>query len=156
MTPRTITCSILLACLCVASPSIADKKAFSGSFCKGARASAGVVWNANLTQTSVTCPLIRDRVNSATSLNSATLEGWKQSASAGATTCTLWSQTEDETSGAAVDAETIEQTSAGNFQQTFHITSSDGAEGGYALTCTLQPDDEIYHIQLDETSAASE
>lgn len=105
----------------------------------------------------VTCPLIRDRINSTGSLKRAYVEGRNVSnANGGAFECTLYSQTED-LGGSVLDFHTRSTASTGLVQLgPFSVATTSGNEGAYSMYCYLNPSDEIFHVFVEEDSGASD
>jgi hypothetical protein len=101
--------------------------------------------------TLVTCPLIRDRINSSANLSRVVIEAFN---SADELSCTLFSQRED-TSGAVLDFHTQTLSTTGNVQfPSFTVTTTSGNEGSYAVTCDLGALDRVSHIFVEELNGS--
>src|SRR5688500_17684485 len=94
--------AICLAILGVGLPAAADTKAYNGAFCKpsGIANPANFYYDAvigvrALANTEAACPLIRDRINSTTSLTSTVVEFFNYTASGSHPNCALYAQVED-------------------------------------------------------------
>jgi hypothetical protein len=154
--------ALCLAILGVGLPAAADVKAIHGAVCQPAEGYDlgdlhynvvwGVVGDANV---NVVCPLVRDRINSSTSLNSVVAEVFNYTGSGNNFQCTLYAQVED-SAGSYIDFDTESTSTSGFAQLTFGVTSTSGNEGTYGLECSMGVDDEIVHIHINEDSGASD
>jgi hypothetical protein len=154
--------ALCLSILGVGMPAAADIKAINGAVCQPSQgfsdadlhydAVRGVVAE---TTVQVACPLIRDRINSTTSLNSVTVEYQSYNVSGDDIECALYAHNEDP-AGSYVDFDTASTNGSGGVQLSFSVASSSGNEGTYGLWCELGIFDEINHIQINEDSAAGD
>jgi hypothetical protein len=97
----------------------------------------------------VVCPLIRDRINSSTSMSAVVIEVYIPSG--GGILCGLYSQSEDGSAGSYVDVDSEERYTTGQGQMSFSVTSSSGNEGTYGLFCDMSNGTKIHHIHTDES-----
>jgi hypothetical protein len=151
-----------LAIVAVGAPAAADVKAINGAVCQPSQgfgqddlhydAVRGVVAD---TTVQVACPLIRDRINSSTSLNSVVVEFLSYNVSGDDIECALYAHTEDY-GGSYIDYDSDSTNAYGGTQLTFNVTSTNGNEGTYGLWCELGIYDEINHIHINENSAAAD
>ncbi len=144
-----------LAILGVVVPAAgSDTKSIHGAVCQpgslgslsynayyGAAASGGEAY--------AICPLMRDRINSTTTLSSAVVEFFIPGG--GFAYCSLYSQTEDGSYG-YVDYDTQEANTSGAVQLSFHVDSTAGNEGTYGLFCDLSNGTYIAHIHTNEST----
>jgi hypothetical protein len=154
--------ALCLAILGVGLPAAADVKAINGAVCQPAGsydltylhydAVRGVVADATV---QVACPLIRDRINSTTSLNSVVVEFFSYNASGDDIECSLYAHTEDY-GGSYVDFDSDSTNAFNGTQLTFNVSSTNGNEGTYGLHCELGIWDEINHIHINEDSGAAD
>jgi hypothetical protein len=150
--------ALCVAILSVGLPASGDTKSIHAAICKdgggvgsiGYSASEGITGTGGA-QNFVTCPLIRDRVNSSTSLDSVVVEVYIPSG--GSIECTLYSQDEDGNLGGVVDSDYQERSTQGIGQLTFNVASSSGNEGTYGLFCDLSNSVSVYHIYMNENTA---
>jgi hypothetical protein len=156
--------AICLAILGVGAPAAADVKAYNGAFCQPGAffdyshidhdAVFGVTALTNGME--VVCPLIRDRINSATSLTQTIVEFFNYTASGDHPSCSLFAQVED-TAGSYTDFESASTTTSGHAQLIFSgLTSISGNESTYGLQCTLGVNDQIKHINMNESNSATD
>jgi hypothetical protein len=151
------TVALCLTILSVGLPAAADLKSIHGGVCQavqvfgsgsvGPESIDGFVVNADGAY--AVCPLMRDRVNSSSSLSSAVAEVYIPSG--GYINCNFYSQTEDGSAGDYVDIDTVERSTVGEGQMTFSVSSSTGAEGSYGMFCDMGSGTQIHHIYLNET-----
>jgi hypothetical protein len=157
--------AVCLAILGVGLPAAADVKAIHGAVCQPSgpffdlsNVDHSAVFGA-IAQTDnvdVACPLVRDRINSSTSLSSAAVEFFNSTASTTNPSCLLFAQVED-TSGSYIDFESASTTTTGFTQLNFTgLTTTNGNEGSYGLQCTMGLSDQLYHINLNENNAATD
>jgi hypothetical protein len=149
--------ALCLTILSVGLPAAADLKSIHGGICRAvhvfgsgtaeAEAVDGFVVNSDGAY--AVCPLLRDRVNSSTSLSSAVAEVYIPSG--GYINCQFYAQTEDGSAGDYVDIDTVERTTVGEGQMSFAVTSSTGAEGSYGMFCDMGSGTQIHHIYLNES-----
>lgn len=161
----TLAGSIALA----ASTVSADYKAYHGAVCQsytGSSAMATAYSYEGATASSsdaddvgmVTCPLVRDRINSASSLTAVYVEARNQANNPGLSEfiCQLNSQTED-IGGSSVDYHTLYTATTGNVQLgPFSVETSNGNEGSYSVDCYMTPGDKVYHILVNESNSAAD
>jgi hypothetical protein len=153
---------LCLAILGVGLPAAADTKSIHGAACQEAQLFTGSSVHYGAVSgiyvqgagAYVVCPLIRDRINSTTSMSSVVAEVYIPSG--GFILCSLYSQTEDSGSGNYVDVDSQERYTAGNGQMSFSVDSSNGNEGSYGLFCDMSGDTEIRHIHTDENNGATD
>jgi hypothetical protein len=144
----------------VGLPASADIKSVHGAVCQPEQFS----WADNVSYgsdgvrsvggTHVICPLMRDRINSSTSMSSVVAE--VAIATGGSINCTLSSQTEDGAAGSTVDTDSVSSSTSGETQMTFSVDSSNGNEGTYSLFCDMSNDSLIHHIYTNEDNGASD
>jgi hypothetical protein len=154
--------AICLAIVGVGLPATADVKSIHGSVCQpyggfdksdlSYNAVTGVVADTNV---EVVCPLLRDRINSATSLSSVVVEVNNYTSSGNNFDCTLYAQTED-SGGSYVDTDNQTTSTSGATQMTFNVTSTNGNEGTYGLLCEMGTFDTIHHIHINEDNSATD
>jgi hypothetical protein len=155
--------ALCLAILGLSLPAAADQKSVHAAICQtqylesGASLSyaesLGIVAVGGFVY--VVCPLMRDRINSTTSLSSAAVEVYVPSG--GEVYCALYSQGEDSGgAGTTVDFDSGNRTTAGEGQINLSVDSSNGNEGAYGLFCSLTEDSQIHHIQTNESDSASD
>jgi hypothetical protein len=154
--------ALCLAILSVGLPATADIKSFHGAMCQPIipfnveniypNAIDGVV--AVNGYGHVICPLMRDRINSSTSLNSVVAEVFIPTG--GEVDCTIYSQTEDGSAGDFVDSYNDSSTTPGETQLSFSLDSSSGNEGTYALWCYMTQDSQIHHVHTSEDNGATD
>jgi hypothetical protein len=160
---RTIAVAV---CVLVSSGGVLradDVKAYHGAFCQydgddvqGAfYDEEGASYITSSTSRVFTCPLIRDRWNSSSSINSVYIEGFNES-TVSAFSCTLISQSED-ISGTTLDSHQLSQSAANAVTLgAFTVDTSGGNEGSYAVLCLLDDGDRLFHIYVNESTSASE
>ena len=154
--------AICLAILGVGLPATADVKAIHGAVCQTDTLFTGASVKYNAVDgvyvsgggAYVACPLIRDRINSSTSLTSVTAEVYIPSG--GGMLCTLYSQTEDSGAGSYVDTDSEERYTAGEGQMSYAVSSSSGNEGSYGLFCDMSNGSAIRHIHINESNSATD
>ena len=156
---------LLIGALCVVgNAAAADYKAYHGGKCQYShtrfafgleRSSISGVY-ANADDVVVTCPLVRDRMQSATSLAWVEVEGYSSGNDDYA--CVLDSQTEDGESGSWIDFDSFQVTVAGRVDEKLEVASTSGAtsgnEGTYALGCVLPQGSSLYHYLVAESTAS--
>jgi hypothetical protein len=156
--------AICLAILGVGAPAAADGKAYNGAFCQPGwlfdhsdidhDAVSGVT--ALTDGMEIVCPLMRDRVNSTTSLTQTVVEFFNYTASGSHIGCNLYAQVED-TAGSYTDFESASTTTSGLAQLVFSgLNSTNGNEGTYGLQCSMGVNDQIKHIYMNESNAATD
>jgi hypothetical protein len=154
--------AVCLAIMGVGLPATADVKSIHGAICQPTSVASGasvgyqeiygvVAVGGNV---QVVCPLMRDRMNSTSSLTSMTTEVYVPSG--GGIDCTLYSQTEDGSAGYYVDVDSASRTTAGEGQITLYVDSSSGNEGAYGLYCSMSENSAIRHIYTSENDGASD
>jgi hypothetical protein len=155
--------ALCLAILGVGVPAAADVKAYNGAFCQpsGFSSPSNLYYDAvfgvrALANTEVACPLIRDRINSTTSLTTTIIELFNTTTSGDHPSCTIYAQVED-TAGSYTDFETGSTTTSGHAQITLSgLTSTNGNEGTYGLQCWLGTNDDLKHVHMNENNAATD
>jgi hypothetical protein len=150
-----------LMILGVGIPAAADTKSVHGAVCQATQVfSGGSVTYGGDNGISVSggayvvCPLMRDRINSSSSLSSAVAEVWISSSS-GSILCNFYSQGEDSGAGSYVDVDTVERYTSGEGQMTFSVSSSNGNEGTYGMFCDIS-NATIRHIHTNESDSATD
>jgi hypothetical protein len=154
--------AICLAILGVGLPAAADTKSVHGAVCQTAQLFTGASVNYEAVDgvsvsgggAYVVCPLMRDRINSSTSMTSVVAEVFIPSG--GGILCGLYSQTEDASAGDYVDVDSEERYTAGEGQMSFSVDSSNGNEGSYGLFCDMGDFTEIHHIHTNESDSATD
>jgi hypothetical protein len=101
------------------------------------------------------CPLIRDRVESSTSLSDVVVEGYDNDS--GTISCTLYSQHEDNGVVGELDWDTQTSSTLGRMQLEFNdIDMSSDNEGSLSIECYLTMGSSIYHVYVNEDTSAAE
>jgi hypothetical protein len=166
-----VSCAVgVLSVVAVTNDVSADSKAFHGAFCQIDGFSETVpsgfydgegfmmLGSSSTDVGVVTCPLIRDRIGSSTSLANVYVEGRNvvNTVADPAFTCVLNSQQED-TKGTVLDSHTLSKTTIGNVQLGgFTVDSTSGNEGAYSLDCLTHHQEQVYHVLLNENDAATD
>jgi hypothetical protein len=140
----------------VAVPASADIKSLHGAVCQINHVFSGSVTYSAEDGVTVSggaylvCPIMRDRINSSTSLSEVVVE---VDVFGGGVLCTLSSQGEDGSAGSTVDTDSDEIYADG--QLDFVVDSSSGNEGAYGLFCDTS-NASILHIHVNESNSATD
>lgn len=151
-----------LAILGLGLPAAADVKSIHGGVCQAVQLFGSGTANPDAVNgftvatdaAYVVCPLMRDRINSSSSLDSVVAEVYIPSS--GYILCNFYSQTEDGSAGGYVDIDTVERYTSGEGQMTFSVTSSSGNEGSYGLFCDMSSGSQIHHFYINESDSATD
>jgi hypothetical protein len=143
----------------VAGTAVADTKSMHGASCGGTGVISEEGFSANNADDVVVCGLTRERNNSAKGVSAVHVELWNEAGGAGdGISCTLSTQREDLTNSATsvvYGSHTLtSSTAAGHVDvKPLKTATFNGNEGSYAVTCTLQTDDVLYHVYLNEPNS---
>jgi hypothetical protein len=153
--------ALCLTILGVGLPAAADEKSIAAAICQPQYIPAG----ASISYTDmggvaaangsiyVVCPLMRDRMNWASTTQTYTE---LTIPSGGSVYCALYSQNEDGLAASTVDVDTVNRTTAGLGSIGLSVTTSSGNEGAYGMYCSLSSGSELYHIYTNENNNGTE
>lgn len=117
------------------------------------RHSAG--FESSISGLQVTCPLMRDKINSAASVARIVVELYNSSNVDSTITCLVHTQTEDHALGSLTewvwDYQVLQTSTIGRTQLAFDdFATYNGNEAAYAVDCSLHPNDILRHVMVEE------
>jgi hypothetical protein len=166
VTNKTAFVALGLCFLTYTTASLADWKVYNGAGCikndqpgdgSIARGAVNGIYADGGSFANVVCPIVRDRINSSTSLTDVYVEFSNlRGGDNFPVRCFLWTQTEDGNSGSFVDWDYDESTVQGRVQLYLSADTSSDNEGAAALDCTIWEDDHLYHYLVGESNSATD